>query len=87
MGTITRAFSSGGASSSSGKRYARSIMNLEDTKSSLVMSEYTNVTFDARAFEGVQIHEGDPLVTFVAIRSSNIPQVLIDRGSSVNVMY
>lgn len=42
---------------------------------------------DACDFEGIQTHKGDPLVISAMIRSYSIPRILVDGGSSVNMMY
>jgi len=45
-----------------------------------------NITFSARDFEGVVPHDDDPMVITLQILHWNIKQVLIDTGSSTDIL-
>lgn len=62
-------------------------MNLESTKNTFILPEYSIVTSDAHNFEGIQTHEEDHFVISTTIKGSSIVQILVDEGSYVNVMY
>jgi len=45
-----------------------------------------DITFSAKDFEGVIPHEDDPMVITLQIINWNIKRVLIDTGSSANIL-
>ncbi|XP_057452759.1 uncharacterized protein LOC130744604 [Lotus japonicus] len=46
-----------------------------------------DITFTVRDFEGVQPHEDDPIVVMLRIADYEIERVLLDQGSSADLIY
>ncbi|XP_057432295.1 uncharacterized protein LOC130725052 [Lotus japonicus] len=46
-----------------------------------------DITFTVRDFEGVQPHEDDPIVVMLTIAEHEIERVLLDQGSSADLIY
>jgi len=82
--TIAGGFSGGGQTSSARKRYARSVMT------TAVMDkprQAPDITFSNDDLKGVVPHEDDPIVVSVIMMGRNVHRVLIDQGSSADVMF
>ncbi|KAJ1386816.1 Ribonuclease H-like superfamily [Sesbania bispinosa] len=77
-----------GTTSSTRRRYNKSVMQIT------VISEgeaehphYLPLTFSDEDFKGIMPHEHDPKVIEVTMAAFNVQRVLVDQGSSTNVMY
>ncbi|XP_024636363.2 uncharacterized protein [Medicago truncatula] len=83
--TISGGFVGGRESSNSREKYARQVMLLGDNFTS--SSERSpDITFSAKDFEQVIPHDDDPLVISVQLLNWEIKRVLVDTGSSANVL-
>ena len=85
LNTISGGFAGGGESSTSWKNYARQIM-LVDEGSRSFAERSPDITFSTEDFEGVIPHEDDPMVITLQILNWNIKRVLIDTGSSADIL-
>lgn len=89
--TISVGFAGGGESHSARKSYAR------EMKEALIYTVRrppkvrkfvrTVITFSAEDYEGVLLPHNDALVVTMAIANHNIHRILVDTGSSANMLY
>ncbi|XP_020207422.1 uncharacterized protein LOC109792422 [Cajanus cajan] len=81
--TIAGGFAGGGPTSVTRKRYSRSVLSV---------SEWARPTLPAiiflnADFEGVSPHEDNPIVISAIIMGYNVKRMLVDQGSSVDIMF
>lgn len=67
------------------KRYSRSVISI--TLGEPAKKRHPLIVFTEEDFEGVQAHEDDPVVVSVVTARYNVKRVLIDQGSSADVMF
>ncbi|XP_027915149.1 uncharacterized protein LOC114174510 [Vigna unguiculata] len=82
--TIAGGFAEGGQTSSARKRYVRSVMTtakIERPKKVLA------IVFSSEDLKGVVPHEDDPIVLSVIMMGRNVHRVLVDQGSSADMMF
>ncbi|XP_024626709.1 uncharacterized protein [Medicago truncatula] len=84
--TISGGFAGGGESRNLRKKYARQVMLLGDNFSSS-SEKYPDITFSSKDFEQVIPHDDDPLVVSIQLLNWEIKRVLVDTGSSADVLY
>jgi len=85
LNTISGGFAGGGESSTSRRNYARQIMLINEDSCSFA-ERSSVITFSAEDFEGVIPHEDNPMVITLQILNWNIKRVLIDTGSSADIL-
>ena len=87
---ISRGFPGGGESSSSRKAHLRSIRSretLEIQAVSILPRLDTTITFSNSDMEGCQHLHDDPLVIRVVIANKTVHRVLVDNGSSADIIF
>jgi len=82
--TIAGGFAGGGQTSSAWKRYVRSIMTAAKIERP---KKVPDIVFSSEDLKGVVPHEDDPIVLSVIMMGRNVHRVLIDQGSSADVMF
>jgi len=82
--TIAGGFSGGGCTASQREKYARSVMSVEVFKDH---SPDVDITFTKGDLRDVVPHDNDPIVISVVTAGRTVHQVLVDQGSSVDVMF
>jgi len=82
--TIAGGFAGGGSTSSARKRYVRSVIT---TATMDKPRQAPDITFSNDDLKGVIPHEDDPIVVSVIMMGKNVHRVLIDQGSSADVMF
>ena len=87
LNTIAGGFAGGGETSSARKRYARTVMHVDQKMTDEPEDNPGTVTFSKKDAAGVLAHDNDPMVIKVQIRDWSIKRVLIDPGSSADVLY
>jgi len=85
LSTITGGFSGGGSSASKRKRYVRAVMCLYERV--LDRSTKLSLCFIRADLEDVFPDEDYPVVISIIIVRRKVNRVLIDQGSSVDVMF
>ncbi|GFY91595.1 hypothetical protein Acr_07g0017910 [Actinidia rufa] len=89
--TIHGGFGSGGYSTSSRKRHARSAHRPADDEvynlSSSFVADQTHVTFSNDDLRGVHLPHDDALVVSAIIANFNVQRILIDNGSSADILF
>ena len=87
---ISRGFSGGGESSSARKAHLRSFKSREVIEVQAVSKLPrldTVITFSYSDLEGCQFPHDDPLVIKAVVANKTIHQVLVDNGSSVDIIF
>jgi len=82
--TIAGGFVGGGQTSSARKRYVRSVMTTAKIERS---KKVPAIVFSSEDLKGVVPHEDDPIVLSVIMMGRNVHRVLVDQGSSADVMF
>ena len=87
---ISRGFAEGGESSSARKAHLRSIRSgeiAEIQRVSKLPRLDTSITFSDSDMEGCQHPHGDPLVIRAVVANKTVHRVLIDNGSSTDIIF
>ncbi|XP_057443228.1 uncharacterized protein LOC130735146 [Lotus japonicus] len=85
--SIFGGFRGGETTNSAGKRYMHSINAVYSNDWGSWAINQPDITFTVRDFEGVQPHEDDPIVVMLRIADYEIERVLLDQGSSAELIY
>ncbi|GFS45972.1 hypothetical protein Acr_00g0099270 [Actinidia rufa] len=89
--TIHGGFGSGGCSTSSRKRHARSAFRLAKEEiynlSSPYVSDQPAITFGNDDLRGLHLPHDDALVVSAVIANFNVQRILIDNGSSADILF
>ncbi|XP_057482026.1 uncharacterized protein LOC130768953 [Actinidia eriantha] len=89
--TIHGRFGSGGCSTSSRKRHARSAHRQAEEEiynlSSLFVDAHPPITFNNDDLRGLHLPHADALVVSAIIANFNIQRILIDNGSSEDILF
>ena len=83
INTISGGFSGGGCTASQRKRYAREVMTVEARESD--QSVEPDLYFTKDDLRDVIPHEDDPVV--ISVVGRRVHKILIDHGSSADVMF
>jgi hypothetical protein len=86
LNTISGGFSGGGESISSRKRYVRQVMLCQEYEKQVPEHE-PEISFTARDYKDVIPHDDDPMVVTLQIFKWDVKRVLIDPGSSADILY
>ncbi|XP_020207330.1 uncharacterized protein LOC109792336 [Cajanus cajan] len=81
--TIAGGFAGGGPTSAARKRYSRSVLSDSDW----ARPTRPTITFSDADFEGVSPPEDDPIVVSAIVMGYNVKRVLVDQGSSTDIMF
>jgi len=85
LNTISGGFSEGESSASKRKRYPRAVMTVEARRSD--HPPEPSLCFTSFELEDVVPHEDDPVVISIVTVGRKVYRVLIDQGSSTDVMF
>ncbi|XP_057464641.1 uncharacterized protein LOC130754441 [Actinidia eriantha] len=89
--TIHGGFGSGGCSTSSRKRHARSANSLAEEEvynfSSSHVGDQAQITFSSDDLRGLHLPHDDALVVSAVIANFNVQRILIDSGSSADILF
>lgn len=77
----------GGNQSSSLRRYTRQVMHIFESLLELKVAFMPEISFSQRDVDRILPHEDDPMVISMQIFEWDIKRVLIDLGSSTNIIY
>jgi len=83
--TISGGFSGGGYTASQWRKYAREVMAIGVQETNLVPD--VDLVFTRADLRGVLPHNNDPVVISVVTAGRRVHRVLIDQGSSADVMF
>ncbi|XP_057965396.1 uncharacterized protein LOC131155960 [Malania oleifera] len=81
-------FASGGDNGGARKRYAKQVLSVEKGEpNSKINRQDEDIIFDSPDEEGVQQPHDDALVLSMLLANYKVRRVLIDNGSSANIMF
>ena len=83
--TISGGFSGGGCTASQRKKYARAMMTIEVQEADQALD--IDLVFTKADLRDVVPHDNDPLVISVMTAGRKVHRVLVDQGSSADVMF
>jgi len=83
--TIAGGFYGGGCIASQRKRYARSVMAVDSAEDD--HSPDADIKFTKADLRDVVPHDNDPIVISLVIAERRVHRVLVDQGSSADVMF
>jgi hypothetical protein len=86
LNTISDGFAGGGKSSSSRKKYVRQVMLCQEYETPASGREL-DISFTTKDFRDVIPHDDDPMVITLQIFKWDVERVLIDPGSSADILY
>ncbi|XP_020215402.1 uncharacterized protein LOC109799266 [Cajanus cajan] len=81
--TIAGGFAGGGTTSIARKRYSRSVLAVSEFK----RPSQPEISFSDSDYEGVAPREDDPVVISAIVMGYNVKRVLIDQGSSADILF
>ena len=82
--TIAGGFSGGGCTASQRKKYARCVMAVDVFEDH---SPYVDITFKKEDLRDVVPHDNDPIVVSLVTAGRKVHRVVVDQGSSADVMF
>ena len=83
--TIAGGFSRGGPTASQRKKYARGVNSIEERISGNPWK--SDLVFTKADLQDVVSHDNDPMVISVVTAGRKLHRVLVDQGSSADVMF
>jgi len=83
--TIARGFSGGGCTASQRKKYARAMMSVEAQEADNALD--VDLVFTKADLQDVVPHDNDPVVISVVTARRKVHRMLVDQGSSTDVMF
>jgi len=83
--TIAGGFSGGGCTASQRKRYARAVMSVEAQRANDAFD--VDLVFTKADLQDVVPHDNDPVVISVVTAGRKVHRVLVDQGSSTDIMF
>jgi hypothetical protein len=86
LNTILGGFAGGGESSSSRKKYVRQVMLCQEYEETDQKHE-PDVSFTSKDYRDIVPHDDDPMVVTLQIFKWDVKRVLIDPGSSADILY
>ncbi|XP_027912513.1 uncharacterized protein LOC114171939 [Vigna unguiculata] len=86
INTISGGFAGGGRSSSSRKKHLRAVQSVHAV-SGRTIRRMPPITFSDVDFQGTDPNQDDPMVITIEVENFAIKKVLIDQGSSVDILY
>ncbi|XP_057425922.1 uncharacterized protein LOC130719317 [Lotus japonicus] len=86
INTIAGGFGGGGDTASARRRHVRAVTSVQQYQAPFGF-QHPDIVISSADFEGVQMHKDDPVVVMVRINSFNVRRVLLDQGSSADIIY
>ena len=83
--TIARGFSGGSCTASQRRRYTRAVMSVEAQRIDVAFD--VDLVFTKADLQDVVPHDNDPVVISVVTAGRKVHRVLVDQGSSADVMF
>ncbi|XP_057458501.1 uncharacterized protein LOC130749195 [Lotus japonicus] len=84
VGTIDGGFGGGGVTSAARKRNARAVNAVTEV---LFGFHHPDITISSAEFFGIKPHLDDPILVLLSVNQLNVQRVLLDQGSSADIIY
>ncbi|KAJ1420569.1 hypothetical protein SESBI_14315 [Sesbania bispinosa] len=84
---IAGGFCGGGETSSAWRKYVRSVMSVSAGTSDKKQCKSLVISFSDEDMKGIKPHEDDPMVIDIVMAKYKVQRVLVDQGSSENILY
>ncbi|XP_020208161.1 uncharacterized protein LOC109793106 [Cajanus cajan] len=84
--TIAGGFAGGSTTSTSQKQYAHAVSTVSKVRQ-LKQPPVPSITFSDSDFEGVSPHKDDPIIISAIVMGYNVKCVLVDQGSSADILF
>ncbi|XP_020240273.1 uncharacterized protein LOC109819092 [Cajanus cajan] len=81
--TVVGGFAGGGVTSAARKRYMRSFLLMSE----ICRPPQPTISFSDADYEGVAPHEDDPIIISTIVMGYNVKRVLVDQGSSTDILF
>ncbi|XP_020230858.1 uncharacterized protein LOC109811505 [Cajanus cajan] len=81
--TVARGFAGRGLTSAARKTYTRSVLTISE----FWRPPQPKISFSDSDYEGVTPHEDDPIVISEIVMGYNVKRVLVDQGSSTDILF
>ena len=85
INTISRGFAGGGPSLVARKRHVRALKSVHLVEKKV--RSMPPITFTDEDFKALDLDHDDPMVISIEVAEYGIGKVLVDQGSSVNILY
>ncbi|XP_057426260.1 uncharacterized protein LOC130719666 [Lotus japonicus] len=86
INTIAGGFGGGGDTASARRRHVRAVTLVQQYETPFGF-QYQDIVISSTDFEGIKTHKDDPVVVMIRINSFNVRRVLLDQGSSADIIY
>ncbi|XP_057425616.1 uncharacterized protein LOC130718980 [Lotus japonicus] len=86
INTMAGGFGGGGDTPSVRRRHVRAVTSVQENATPFSF-HHPDIVISSADFEGIKTHKDDPVVVMVRINNFNVRRVLLDQGSSVDIIY
>ncbi|XP_057450088.1 uncharacterized protein LOC130741257 [Lotus japonicus] len=86
INTIAGGFGGGGNTASVRRRHVREVMSVREYEAPFGF-HHPDIVISSANFEGIKTHKDDRVVVMVRINRFNVRRVLLDQGSSADIIY
>ncbi|XP_057455923.1 uncharacterized protein LOC130747102 [Lotus japonicus] len=86
INTIASGFGGGGETTSTRRRHVRAVTSVQQYEIPFGF-QHPDIVISSADFEGIKTHKDDPVVVMIRINSFNVRRVLLDQGSSADIIY
>ncbi|XP_057425972.1 uncharacterized protein LOC130719364 [Lotus japonicus] len=86
INTIAGGFSGGGDTQAARRGHVKAVSSVQDFSIPFGF-QHPNIVISSADFEGFKTHKDDPVVVMVRINNFNMRRVLLDQGSSADIIY
>ncbi|XP_057453322.1 uncharacterized protein LOC130745159 [Lotus japonicus] len=86
INTIAGGFGGGGDMPSARRKHVRAVTSVQEYSTPFGF-QHPDIVISSTDFEGIKTHKDDHVVVMVRINSFNVRRVLLDQGSSADIIY
>ncbi|XP_057452479.1 uncharacterized protein LOC130744307 [Lotus japonicus] len=86
INTIAGGFGGGGDTALARRRHVRAVTSVQQYKTPFGF-QHPDIVISSTNFKGIKTHKDDPVVVMIRIKSFNVRRVLLDQGSSADIIY
>ncbi|XP_057425615.1 uncharacterized protein LOC130718979 [Lotus japonicus] len=86
INTIAGGFGGGGDTASARRRHVRAVTSVQQYETPFGF-QHPDIVISSADFKGIKTHKDDPVVVMMRINSFHVRRVLLDQGSSADIIY